>query len=79
MSRLTLAGTPRQYSGHYDIYRSLKAFVKRQPGCSLNSAAYNMQRRPSLLSHLSLAVCPVAGVFNLDYPSLPLPPRPIPF
>jgi len=23
----------------------------------------------SLLSHLSLAVCPVAGVFNLDYPS----------
>jgi len=29
MSRLTLAGTPRQYSGHYDIYRSLKAFVKR--------------------------------------------------
>lgn len=40
MSRLTLAGTLRQYSGHYDIYRSLKAFVKRQPGLrrSLNSS-----------------------------------------
>lgn len=34
MSRLTLTGTPRQYSGHYDIYRSLKAFVKRQPAAS---------------------------------------------
>jgi len=63
MSRLTLTGTPRQYSGHYDIYQSLKAFVKRQLHRSLNGLAYNMQRRwlyiyvcvsLRLLSHLSL-------------------------